>query len=229
MASALASFARSHSNLNTIAHYLNDHTLNAENADMVLYFMLERGVFGFELYQTLITAYPEAMRKLPMKKQNELMASIAANPLQIEQEQSGVAAKLHIKDRFENGDNEKVAEILKGMYEITQDRGKAKDEGVHCICRARGNPCAYPEFDSCLANTCPYLVFTRYGYKALLEVLRDYKVAADAGDIKKGAVLEQIIMPRFRDIINALMREVNMVKHDRTGLQFMLKEVLANE
>lgn len=229
MASALASFARSHSNLDTIAHYLNDHTLNAENADMVLYFMLERGVFGFELYQTLITAYPEAMRKLPMKKQNELMASIAANPLQIEQEQSGIAAKLHIKDRFENGDNEKVAEILKGMYEITQDRGKAKDEGVHCICRARGNPCAYPEFDSCLANTCPYLVFTRYGYKALLEVLRDYKVAADAGDIKKGAVLEQIIMPRFRDIINALMREVNMVKHDRTGLQFMLKEVLANE
>lgn len=229
MASALASFARSHSNLDTIAHYLNDHTLNAENADMVLYFMLERGVFGFELYQTLLTAYPDAVRRLPMKKQNEVMASIAANPLQIEQEQSGIAAKLHIKDRFENGDNEKVVEILKGMYEITQGRGKSKDEGVHCICRARGNPCAYPEFDSCLANTCPYLVFTRYGYKALLEVLRDYKVAADAGDIKKGAVLEQIIMPRFRDIINALMREVNMAKHDRTGLQFMLKEALTNE
>lgn len=226
MASALASFARSHTNLDTIAHYLNDQALNAENADMVLYFMMERGVFGFELYQTLVTAYPDVIKKLPMKKQNELMAAITDKPFKIELVQSGVAAKMHIKDRFENGDNEKVVDILKGMYEITQGRAKAKDEGVHCLCRARGNPCAYPEFDSCLANTCPYLVFTKYGYKALLEVIRDYKICADAGDIKKGAVLQKIIMPRFRDIINALMREVNMEQNERKGLRLMLEEAL---
>lgn len=226
MASALASFARSHTNLDTIAHYLNDQTLNAENADMVLYFMLERGVFGFELYQTLVTAYPDAIKKLPMKKQNELIAAVSDNPYMIELEQSGVAAKMHIKDRFENGDNEKVVDILKGMYEITQGRAKAKDEGIHCLCRARGNPCAYPEFDSCLANTCPYLVFTKYGYKALLEVIRDYKICADAGDVKKGSVLQQIIMPRFRDIINALMREVHMEQNERKGLRLMLEEAL---
>lgn len=228
MASALASFARSHSNLDTIAHYLNDHTLNAENADMVLYFMLERGVFGFEIYQTLLTAYPDALKRLPMKKQNELMAAVADNPLQIELENSGIAAKLYLKDSLMNGENEKVLDILKGMYEIAQGRGKAKDEGIHCICRARGNPCAYPEFDSCLANACPYLVFTRYGYKALLEVLRDYKTSADAGDNKKAVVLQTIIMPRFRDILNALMREVNMEKKERAGLQFMLQEALTN-
>ena len=228
MASALASFARSHSNLDTIAHYLNDHTLNAENADMVLYFMMERGVFGFEIYQTLLTAYPDAIKKLPMKKQNELLVAVADNPLQIELENSGIATKLYLKDSLVNGENEKVLDILKGMYEITQGRGQAKDEGIHCICRARGKPCAYPEFDSCLANTCPYLVFTRYGYMALLEVIRDYKVEADAGDVKKGAVLQQIIMPRFSAILNVLMKEVNMEKSERAGLRFMLEEALTN-
>ena len=163
-----------------------------------------------------------------MKKQNELMAAVADNPLQIELENSGIAAKLYLKDSLMNGENEKVLDILKGMYEIAQGRGKAKDEGIHCICRARGNPCAYPEFDSCLANACPYLVFTRYGYKALLEVLRDYKTSADAGDNKKAVVLQTIIMPRFRDILNALMREVNMEKKERAGLQFMLQEALTN-
>ena len=228
MASAVASFARSHSNLNTIAHYLNDHTLNAENADMVLYFMLERGVFGFELYRALLTAYPDAMKKLPMKKQNELMAAVADNPFQIELEHSGLLAKLCLKDSFESGDNEKVLGVLKGMYEISQGRGKAKDEGIHCICRARGNPCAYPEYDSCLANACPHLVFTRYGYRALLEVIYEYKVGADAGDGKKAAVLQQIIMPNFRDVINALMKEVNMNNNERAGMRFMLEEVVSD-
>lgn len=229
MASAVASYARSHSNLDTIAHYLNDHTLTAENAEMVIFYMLERGVFGFELYRTLITAYPDAMQKLPMKKQNELMVALATNPLQIELEQSGIAAKLHLKDRFEEGNTELVAEMLKGMFEITQGRGKAKDEGIHCIYRARGNLCKYPEFDSCLANACPYLVFTRYGYAALLEVIRDYKVAADAGDVKKENVLKKVIMPHFTDIINTLMRDVNMAKNERMGLRIMLEETLRSE
>lgn len=228
MASALASFARSHNNLDTIAHYLRDHTLNAENADMVLYFMLERGVFGFEIYQTLKTAYPDIMKKLPLRKQNELMAAVADNPYQIELEQSGIVASFRIKESFKDGDNETVLDMLKGMYEIAQGRGKGKDDGIHCICRARGNPCAHPEFDSCLANACPYLVFTRYGYKALLEVISDYKVAMDSGDVKKGAVLQQVIMPRFREILNTLMRDVNMSKNERAGMQFMLKEALTN-
>lgn len=228
MASALASFARSHSNLDTIAHYLNDHKLNAENADMVLYFMLERGVFGFELYQTLLTAYPESMKKLPMQKQNEIMAAIADNPYQIELAQSGQAAMIHLRNRFENGDNEQVLNILKGMYEISQGRGKAKDEGIHCLCRAKGMPCAYPEFGSCLANTCPYLVFTRYGYKALLKTIREYKKAADEGNNKMDSVLQNVIMPRFRDILNSLMREVQMNREERQGLQKMLKGALVN-
>lgn len=133
-----------------------------------------------------------------------------------------------LKDSFESGDNEKVLGVLKGMYEISQGRGKAKDEGIHCSCRARGNPCAYPEYDSCLANACPHLVFTRYGYRALLEVIYEYKVGADAGDGKKAAVLQQIIMPNFRDVINALMKEVNMNKNERAGMRLMLEEVVSD-
>jgi hypothetical protein len=228
MASALASFARSHTNLDTIAHYLQDHQLSAENAEMVLYFMMERGVFGFEAYRTLLTAYPEAMKSLPMKEQNKVMALVASSPLQIELEQSGMAAGLDIREHFVNGENDKVLGMLKSMYEVSQGRAKGKDEGIHCICRAKGTPCLYPEFSSCLANACPHLVFTRYGYKALLGIIREYKIAADNGDVKKESVLMTVIMPRFKDILNAFMRDVNMERNERAGLQLMLKEALTH-
>lgn len=226
MASALASFARSHKNLDTISHYLKDHKLHAENADMVLYFMLERGVFGFELYQTLLTAYPDVLKKLPMKKQNEIIKGIAESPYQIELAQSGIATILYVQEHFEEGNIETVTTLLKGMYEIAQGRAKGKDEGVHCICRARGDVCIHPEYDSCLANVCPYFVFTRYGYRALLDILAEYKRAAEAGDIKMAAVLQEVMMPRFRDILNALFRETKMSQEDKTGMKMMLVEVL---
>lgn len=229
MASAVASFARRHNNLDTISHYLRDHQLNAENAGMVLYFMLERGVFGFEIYQTLLTAYPEALRKLPLKKQNQIMTAVTKTPYQIELTQSGLATKMYIKEHFEAGDEKEVIKILKGMYEITQGRGQGKDEGIHCLCRAEGGICKFPEFDSCLANACPYLVFTRWGYKALLEIIVDYKKAADEGNIKMKAVLADVIIPRFQNILNELMREVNMNRTEKGGLRGMLQEALDNE
>ena len=228
MASALASFARSHNNLDTIAHYLQDHTLSAENAEMVLYFMVERGVFGFEIYQTLLTACPDAIKKLPMREQNKLMAAVLDSPYMIELIQSGEAAKLEIQHCFENNRPKEVLGMLKRMYEISQGRGKGKDDGVHCLCRAGGKPCAFPEYDSCLANTCPHLVFTQYGYKALLEIIIEYKKAADDGNLKMASVLKNVIMPRFSNILNTLMREVNMRQNEKAGLQLMLKEALAN-
>lgn len=228
MASAVASFARSHTNLDTISHYLRDHTLNAENAEMVLYFMMDRGVFGFEAYQTLLTAYPNILKNLPMREQNKLIAALSNNPYMIELSQSGEAAKLEIQHCFENNRKKEVIGMLKQMYEISQGRGKGKDEGIHCLCRAGGKPCAFPEFDSCLANTCPHLVFTQYGYKALLEIIAEYKRAADCGNLKMASVLKNVIMPRFSEILNALMREVNMRQNEKTGLQLMLKEALVN-
>ena len=59
LASAVASYARNHRDLGSIRTYLQDHTWNSENAEAVLYFMLDRGVFAFEIYQALCTGYPE--------------------------------------------------------------------------------------------------------------------------------------------------------------------------
>ena len=228
MASAVASFARSHTNLDTIAHYLRDHTLNAENADMVLYYMMDRGVFGFELYQTLLTAYPDVMRKLPMREQNKLMAAVSDSPYMLELAMSGEAAKMEIQHCFESNKQKEVLGMLKQMYEISQGRGKGKDDGIHCLCRAAGNPCAFPEYDSCLANTCPHLVFTKYGYKALLEIIVEYMTAANSGNLKMKSVLQDVIMPRFSEILNALMREVGMQQSEKAGLKLMLKEALSH-
>jgi hypothetical protein len=163
-----------------------------------------------------------------MREQNKIIAAVEDSPYMIELKQSGEATKLEIQHHFENDKEKDVLGILKRMYEISQGRGKGKDEGIHCLCRAGGNPCAFPEFDSCLGNACPHLVFTQYGYRALLEIIVEYKRAADNGNLKMASVLKDIIKPRFSDIMNALMREVNMNHRERAGLQLMLKEAYVN-
>jgi hypothetical protein len=35
-------------------------------------------------------------------------------------------------------------------------------------------------------------------------------------------------MPNFRDVINALMKEVNMNKNERAGMRLMLEEVVSD-
>ena len=226
MSSALASYARGHNNLDTISHYLKDHALSGENAEMVLYFMMDRGVFGFEAYQTLLTAYPDVMRKLPMKQQNEIISVFTTSPYQIELEHSGTVAKMHIKEQFVAGNKKETLLILKNMYEISQGRGKGKDSGIHCILRVRDEVCCHPEYESCLANACPYLVFTRYGYAALIEVLKQFRDAALSGDKKAEAALKKVILPMYRDILNAFMNEMGISKEERLGMKRLMEENL---
>ena len=170
--------------------------------------------------------FPDAVKQLPLKKQNEILDKIQDTPYQIELEQSGLATKLYVQKTFNDNNKGASLQLLKDMYEISQGRGASKDEGVHCVCRARGEVCKHPDYDSCLANACPYLVFTRYGYKALLEVISSYKSLADNGDKKAYSVLRDVIMPQFRDIINELMRDVHMPDTEREGLKLMMKEAL---
>lgn len=226
MASAVASFARSHGSLDTIKAYLRDHKLNGENAEMVLYYMLDRGVFAVEYFQLLLAAAPDIFYKLPMKKQNELIAAIEQSPLQIEIDYSETLVKLRLHDFFIDGETDSVIRVLKAMYEISQGRGLAKDEGIHCLRRAQGELCAYPEYGSCLSNACPYLVFTKLGFKTLLKVILQFKNAADRGDVKANSVLHHVIMPRFRDVINSFMRDVNMNQSDRNGMRKIMREML---
>ena len=119
--------------------------------------------------------------------------------------------------------------MLESMFEITQGRGKGKDTGIYCILRAGGDVCKHPDYDSCLANACPHLVFTRFGYRALLEVIGEYVQAAVSGDVKMAAALKSVIMPRFKNIINTLMKDMHIPQKERTILKVMLEEVIVSE
>ena len=226
MSSMVASYARNHKDINTIATYLKDHNLNGETADMVLYFMMERGVFGFELYQTIITAFPDAMKKLSLKEQNKIIQQMNITPFQNELEQSGLIASVEVKDNFLKNNTQQTMNLLKSMFEISQGCGKSKDDGVGCLMRSQGKVCPYAEFKSCIANACPYLVFTKYGFKALLEVLQEYMTESKNGNRKADAILKSIILPRFKDILNSFMNEQHMSHDDRQGLKLFMKNTL---
>lgn len=116
--------------------------------------------------------------------------------------------------------------MLESMFEVTQGRGQGKDTGIYCILRAGGDVCKHPDYDSCLANACPYLVFTRFGYRALLEVISEYVQAAASGDVKMAVALKSVIMPRFRTIINTLMQDKHIPQKERAAMKIMLEEVL---
>lgn len=229
MASAIASFARSHNNLDTIMHYLQDHKWNAENAEVVLYYVSKLGVFSSLCYQTLLTAYPDEFSGLSLKQRSELMEAIPYDPFKSELMMSGLSAEMEIKKAFEFGQTDKAITMLESMFEITQGRGKGKDAGIYCILRANGDACRHPDYDSCLANACPYLVFTRFGYRALLKVIAEYVEGATSGDRKMAAALEHVIMPRFRAIINAVMKDMHIPREERIALKLMLEEVLESE
>lgn len=226
LTSALASYARNHVNTDTIKVYLKDHNLTGETADVVLYFMAERGVFGFELYQTLITAFPDAMNRLSMKEQNRIMEQMKVTPLLLEQSHSGLLASETVKESFMDGDETMALEMLKNMYEISQMKGKGKDTGIYCLKRAAGKACIYPEWNSCIANACPYLVFSRYGFMPLLKVLKEYQEKADNGNIKARSVLKEVLIPRYQKIINRIIKEFNLDQEERIGLKQLMTEVL---
>ena len=225
LSAMVAGYMRSHTSLDTITHYLRDHTMTGETAEMVLYFMMERGIFGHLYYQTLCLAYPEAVKKLPMEKQNELIALMDEKPLELEMKQAVTLEAYYIQEQFGQGKKEVVERAMLDMLEISQGRGKAKDDGLYCLKRARGEACIHPEYDSCLAGCCPYMVFTRAALIPLLEVLKSCMEKAKH-DPKEEAVLKKVMIPFYQDIINGLMRRTKMSKEDRLGIKKIVEEVL---
>ena len=134
----------------------------------------------------------------------------------------------YIQEQFGQGKKEVVERTMLDMLEISQGRGKAKDDGLYCLKRARGEACINPEYDSCLAGCCPYMVFTRTALIPLLEVLRACMEKAKH-DPKEEAVLKKVMIPFYQDIINGLMRRTNMSKEDRLGIKKIVEEVLNGE
>ena len=225
LATMVAGYARNHTSMDTITNYLDDHQFNGETAEMVLYFMMERGVFGFLYYQTLLLAYPEALKKLPMEKQNELIALMEEKPLELELKQAEIAQQRYIQDQYKKGNTDVAVQLMKTMLEISQGRGKAKDDGLYCVRRARGEACQHPEYKSCLAGCCPHMVFTTMALVPLLKVLKSCMEEAKH-DIKAKAVLEKVMIPFYQDIINRLARTAHMDKADSEGLKKIMVEVL---
>lgn len=225
MAALVAGYGRNHTSLDTITHYLNDHQFNGETAEMVIYFVMERGVFGFLYYQTLLLAFPDAMKKLPMKKQNELITMMDEKPLELELKQAEIVQQRYIQEQYKKGNKEAVYQMMETMLEIAQNRGKAKDEGLYCLKRAKGEACCHPEYESCLAGCCPNMVFTAMALVPLLKVLKSCMKEAE-NDIKARAVLDEVMIPFYQDIINRLARTTNMDKAKGNGIRKIMKEVL---
>lgn len=225
VAHVIAAFARNHASINTTAIYLKDHGLTGETAEVVLYMMMQRGVFGVSLYHALLAAYPEAFGKLTAKEQTVIMEKIPLKAYDIETTGIALIASERIEEVFREGKTEEAKEILKAMYSIAQGKGKAKDVGIFCKKKALGFACVHPTYKSCLANLCPYHVFTSEGIPALIKVIKDYKMQQKISDDKKyGVALKIKIIPAFQDIINDIIKE--MSREDQMGLKRLIEEEL---
>lgn len=221
----IASYARNHMDINTTSLYLRDHGLSGEKADVVLYFMLQRGVMGVYLYQTLIDAFPDQFKKLPMKEQTEIMTQIPISAFELECAGQIQMAKDRIKTGFLAGKQQETSEILKAMYVIGQNGGKAKDNGIYCIRKALGMTCEHPTYESCIGNLCPYHIFTREGIPALIDVIQMYATKKDTtGKNKYQIILKKLIIPSFQSIINEIIK--GMSHDEKKAVKKIIKERL---
>lgn len=225
VAHIVASYARNHMDVNTTAIYLKDHGLSGETAEVVLYMMMQRGVMGVYLYQALISAFPGQFEKLSMKEQTELMQLIPVSAYEIESIGSSLFASSKIHDNLIKADTEEPKAILKAMYAIGQGEGKSKDEGIFCKKKALGFSCVNPTYESCIANMCPYHVFSSEGIPALIKVIKEYSQKEDpTGTDKYINILKKKIIPGFQEIINAVIKD--MTQKEKDELRVLISEGL---
>lgn len=225
VAHVIASFARNHSNIDTTAIYLKDHGLTGESAEVVLYMMMQRGVFSVSLYSALIAAYPESFEKLSAQEQTKIMEKIQLSAYELETAGTAFIASEEMAEVFAEGKTEEPKEILEAMFAIAQGRGKGKDRGIFCKKKALGYTCENPIFESCLANLCPYHVFTSDGVPTLVNVIKDYQLKARmTGNKKYSIALKTKIIPAFQDIINAIIKD--MTDQEKAGTKRLIEEAL---
>lgn len=222
---AIASYARSHANVETTVAYLKDHGLTGESAGVVLYMMMQRGVFGVSLYHALLAAFPDTFGKLTAKEQSLLMAQIPLSAYELEAVGSVFAASEEMAAELACGKTELPMVVLRAMLAVGQGQGKAKDEGVYCKRKALGLCCDHPLFESCLANLCPHYILTSEGIPSLARVIRDYaEKARRTGNKKYEAALRKCIIPAFQDVLNEVIREMSGT--EQASIRKLLEEVL---
>ena len=113
------------------------------------------------------------------------------------------------------------------MMDVTQNNaGQGKDDGVFCMKRLYGEVCENPEFHSCIANGCRYLVFTRYGYIPLLEIIKEYHNKAKTGDKKAEAVLKKVMIPKYQAVINTIIREFHLGQPEKDAMKKLMGDII---
>ena len=206
----IASYARSHADIDTTVVYLKDHGLTGESAGIILFMMMQRGVFGVSLYHALLAAFPDAFGQLSAKEQTQLMEKVPLSAFELETAGSVFAAAEEMAAELSQGKADMPTMVLKTMLAIGQGWGKAKDEGVYCKRKALGLCCDHPLYESCLANLCPHFVFTSEGVPALIRVIRNYAEKAHVTRNRKyESALQKCIIPAFQEVINTVIREMS--------------------
>lgn len=205
----IASYARNHSDIDTTAIYIYDHGLNGETAEVVLAMMMDRGVFGTIRYKEFLTAFPDAFARLSAQEQTKLLAECKTSSYELEIMGSDMMAELELKENFEEGNTKQSLIILNEMFEIAQGFGKAKEPGIYCKKRAVGEACDNPIFESCIANVCPYLVFTEVGIRSLVNVVNTYaEKARITTNPKYENILRKVILPAYKEILSEISKRM---------------------
>lgn len=221
----VAAYARSHADADTTAIYLRDHGLTGETAGVVLFMMMQRGVFGVSLYHALIMAFPGAFTQLTLKEQSLLMEQVPLSAFELETAGNVLAAAEEMSTELSRGNTEVPVEVLKAMLSIGQGQGKAKEEGVYCCRKALGLCCDRPLYESCIANLCPNHIFTKEGIPALVRVIKDYgEKYRTTGNRKYRAAMEKCIIPAFQEVINEIIR--GMPESERSAMKALIGEAL---
>ena len=221
----IAAYARNHADADTTVVYLRDHGLTGETAGVVLFMMMQRGVFGADLYHALLAAYPDTFKSLSAGEQTRLMAKIPLSAYELETSGAVLAASEEIYGRLSLGDTKVPSETLKAMLAVTQGRGRAKEEGIYCMRKALGLCCDHPLYGSCIANLCPSHIFTAEGIPSLLRVLRDYAGKyRRTGNVKYAAALKKCIIPAFQEILNDVIR--GMADDEKGAVRKLIEEGL---
>jgi len=221
----IASYARNHTDVDTTVAYLKDHGLTGESAGIVLYMMMQRGVFGVSLYHALLAAFPNAFERLTAQEQSQLMEKIPLSAYELETIGSAFVASEDMAAELSRGNASMPMATLKAMLTIGQGRGKAKDEGVYCKRKALGLCCNHPRYESCLANLCPNYVFTSEAVPALTRVIRSYVEKIHiTGNKKYEVALRNCIIPAFQEAMNAVLQE--MSKAEQVSTRKLIEEAL---
>ena len=221
----IAAYARNHADADTTVVYLRDHGLTGETAGVVLFMMMQRGVFGADLYHALLAAYPDTFKSLSAGEQTRLMAKIPLSAYELETSGAVLAASEEIYGRLSLGDTKVPSETLKAMLAVSRGRGRAKEEGIYCMRKALGLCCDHPLYGSCIANLCPSHIFTAEGIPTLMRVLRDYAGKyRRTGSMKYAAALKKCIIPAFQEILNDVIR--GMADEEKAAVRKLIEEEL---